>query len=844
MRPALLRLLKRPSAVSVLDSLISTPIGIEQLESRYRCLRHHPRQLWQKPNLKEVEFESESSDGNESSTIPTRPPPRFRVHEIEPPQKDTTCKEARKGSDITAQDQLWSLGLQPEILEFESDVGHTEKIGEKLVDDPARRQDFALWEELLRYRQRHYGDKGTLEIWEGLVFRADGVQLPVHGERADLFWGNFVDLGFRREIFMKELERYAFDLWKSTGKKWDKFYHRIVAGFLDRGMVQQAVAWHKKLQHPHLNHPDDILKILQPAISLDHHQTPSQHAVSIKQSIAPGVRAFKNICRSTNGHHIYGPVISQLLQAGLAKEAMSMHAFLIQRNDHPERLEDIQPLLEYAMDHTSQHALQKLQEYADERFAFRDVGPDDHDPSAAKKTKRAPKLDDPEWMGEKPFKDDFGARLFATKAFNFDMILSGLRMFGVTAIGPQSLREMAVRAHGSQDILDKIRLLQESNISIGDSVLARLISKLAAENRDILLSDLLHSDQHPDMLEDGAVQESMLVSSYMARDWRQYQMTQAILGEISGDDPTLSNTHFRKFIASGEFPSAIKVVDAMSLRGQTLTSDSINFLIQKVLSPRKQGVGPPVGPGINPRKETTSVFRILQRVVPLGSPVGFDLWVEILKRFGMTNCWEELRDCSLWLARHYSFKPQQNDGIPWTTQPDTGAAPLPLNHGSHMLETILNHQMQTAIVTWGFRMRLSSNPETKAYNPFGVEGERLVPWVRGLVLLRELQQNGVPLAVKWIRRTCRHRLAVLFGRPRLSSRHMNRMLRRENPYDIHRVIQDMNRAWGGSSLFGGRENRNLHRLVNPPSSRMSQRKTRRSVWRATQLRGGAFARTR
>lgn len=160
-----------------------------------------------------------------------------------------------------------------------------------------------------------------------------------------------------------------------------------------------------------------------------------------------------------------------------------------------------------------------------------------------------------------------------------------------------------------------------------------------------------------------------------------------------------------------------------------------------------------------------------------------------------------------------------------------------------MLRAIFNPRMQMAIVAWGFRMRPSSKPDTKTYNPFNVEGENLVPWVRGLVLLRELEQKGVRLRLGVIRRACRHRLAVLFGRPRHSSRRWNRLLRRENPYSAERVVGDMRRAWG-PSLFSDREVRNMHRLVNPPTSKMSLRRTRRTLWREANLRGRAFLNSR
>ena len=849
MRPALLRLLKRPSAVSVLDFLICTPIGIEQLDPKYKCFRCHTRKAGQKWGGKRFEPESasESPVSDESASARPQRPFSFRVHEIDLAEKGTksSAGHSYKGPDtsVFTHGRSRSLEFQSERLEFESNIGHTKEIGSRLVDIPDHRHDFALWEELLRYRQRHYGDKGALAIWEGLTVRVDGVQLPVSGKRADFLWETFVDVGLKREVFMKELVAYAFELWKNTGKRWHKFHQKVVKGYLERGMVNQAVAWHAKIQHPHLNHPDDILHFLDPAISIATKQA-TKHLTVVKATsgrpISPSVRAFMNICRSTDGHRIYRPVISSLLQAGLSKEVFAMHTLLTARHDHPPAIEDIQPLFEYAMDYAPSDVFQEIERYTNGRFAESDGQ------SVVHTREPVPNTNDGTWGEEKPFKDEFGARLFATEAFNFDVILAGLRMFGVTAIGPQSLRELAVRAHGNHDLLDKIRLLQKSNIRMGDSVFSRLVCKLAAENRSIVLSDLLHTDQHPDVLEDVPMQESLLVSYYMARDWRQYQLTLAILTEVSADSGELLNIHFRKHVAADELTSALKVVDTMALRRRALTQDSIIFLIQKCLNLRKPGSRPQLRPGLHPSKKARFVFQILQRAVQSGFPVEGNLWIDIIKYVGMANRWEYLRDFCLWLARHYYSEAKSNDAVPWTVpshQQVIKPTAVPVSYGHRMLQTIFSRQMQCAIVAWGFQKRISGKPQTKAYNPFELPGDQLIPWVRGLVLLRELEQNGVQLSVGWIRRTCRHRLAILFGRPRLSSRLINRMLRRENPYGVHQVTHDMNRAWGDSSLFGGREQYDLERLVNPPSTKMSMRRTRQTVWRATRLRGGAIQRS-
>ncbi|RAL04080.1 uncharacterized protein BO80DRAFT_486365 [Aspergillus ibericus CBS 121593] len=843
MRPALLRLLKRPSALSVLDSLISIPTGVEQLDvgNKFKCLRCLSKASKQAKSVPVAELQH--TPANESSFASTKRTFSFRIYEIHSPHKQAAAEGGGSvhpyGGEETALDSR-CLGLQPERLDYESDIGHTDDIGSRLVDDPVHRNNFALWEELLRYRQRHYGDKGTLDIWEGLTARVDGVQLPVHGEVADFFWQSFVDAGLRRDVILNEVADYALALWDTTGKRWDKLYESVIGGLIDRGMAQQAVEWHKKLQHPHLTRPNDILQVFRPNLTIQPQSRVASLMKSGRRATSPSLWAFRSICRMTRGHQIYVPIMSTLLRSGHFDDMLSMHRFLTQRNDHPHSFDDFGPLLESTKECGPWEIYQELHSYASQRFPDKPHEPEKIHSHAQTETSEEASHD------ERPIKDGFGARIFATEALNFETILSGLTMFNVPALGPQSLREMALRTHGSQDLLDKLRKLDRAGISLGNSVFTRLLRKLASENRDILLSDLIRTDQHPDVLEDTRIQENLLAAHYMSQDWRAYNMTLAILNEIAEEGPDMSNIHFRKHIEVGEWALASKLVDEMTLRRKRLTEKSIDLMVNKILTHRHRSLGPPKGPTHPGVVEITSLFRILRRVVPLGASVAPGTWVEMIKQFGMMNCWDELRTCCLWLARHYSLNSKTNNASLEIISPSTSLQSVhstPVHrHGNSMLATVFNKQMQGALVYWGFRMRVSTKRDD--YNPFGVDGERLVPWVRGLVLLRDLEQNGVRLWVRRVSRACRHRLAVLFGRPRRSSRHMNRMLRRENPYSVERVVADINRAWGQPPLFQGRESRDIYRLVNPPSSKMSQRRTRRTLLREKNLRGAAFVSTR
>ncbi|KAF7515666.1 hypothetical protein PCG10_002972 [Penicillium crustosum] len=828
MRPALLRLLKRPSAVSILDTLTATPVGIEQLESRYRCLRCHSRSAKREP-LEEPDNNSTRHQLEDSCR--GKRPFSFPIYDIEASNEPNTLEptplfESQTNNNAT-QCPTKFLSLRPDKLEFESDVGHLNNIGTRLVDNPEHRNNLDLWEELLRYRQRHYGDNGTLDIWEGLRVRVDGVRLPVAGQQADFFWQSFVDMGLRREIFLKEVLDYAVIIREQQGSQWPQLYERVVGGLLEQGLTRRAVEWHKKLQSSHLASASDVLKILPSAIRSSSLPAGTEFATLAdleRSSLSPGLQAFQAICSTTPDHGFYGPVIAMLMQQGHGEAAISMHHFLAQRQDHPQSPDEIQPLLEYVEKFGLRKEFNRLRGYVKKRFdseaSIDQPGPID----------TAPKPKEKGSQDEKPFKDDIGAKLFATRALNFDMIVGGLKMLGVSEIGHRTLRELATRAHGNQDLLDKLKVLKQSGISIGNTVFSRLVQKLATQNRDILLSDILRSDQHPDTLEDKRMQESMLVSYYMARDWRLYNMTLAVLTELYPGAPDLYDIHFRKHIAAWELSAASKVADELALRGRTLGEDSVDFMAEQILTPRRMNHRPPPGQRLSAVEEVIFIFKILKRVVPAGGYVSAAFWIEMLKRLGMADAWadwDKLRDCCQWLVRQYAENPEQKK--PWADFPSPKSALDPIKQANgrdrRMLDLVFNPQMQAAIVSWGFMFRVLDTTASKfaIAPPNSQTDEKLIPWVRGLILLRELEQSGLRLDKRLISQAVRHRLAMLYSHHVLSARRMNRMLRRRNPYPLQQVLNDVFQAWGDRSLFDGME-QNLEQLVNPPRASRTKRR--------------------
>ncbi|KAL4804454.1 hypothetical protein BDV18DRAFT_143198 [Aspergillus unguis] len=766
MRPALLRLLKRPSTLSVLESLLSPTFDPKHVRAQLCtvCLHRQSRI---------VQF-------SHGLPRPRRLLQRVFPHTFNRPS--SSLHDRDRTILVRKRPSHWKgLGLQIEKLDYESDVGNTHDVGTRLVDDPGNRDDLDLWLELLLYRQRRYGDEGTLEIWKGLMKRVGGLHLPVDGEAADIFWQSFVDVGLKNDKFLKEIIEYSLELWKEKGNRWPNLYQSIVGWFVKNGMADRAVRWHNRLQKPHLSDPNDISHCLKAA--LDDYDSPRK----VSCGLAPRISAFQELCKRTIGHQVYGDVIQTLISSGKTKELLRMHRFLISRGDHPRSLEELEPLLHFIHLFSSNAVKETMVLYVNQRFKDK--------AGVASTMKEAQKLHVQNGFHEGGFNDDFGSRIFATKALPLEMIISGLKTFGVKAIGPLSLREMGRRARGAEDILEKLDRLKNSDISVQDSVFTRLFCRFAAEDSQ-LLSALIHSDQHHEVLEDYRTQAKLLLSQYAAGDKRQHDLTMVVLKELLGEGYEFQTIQIQKHLSAGEESAALDVVSRMLIQGINPNRDTVNWMVNYLFGPRRPGFAPVTSRSPRTGRPLPDILRFLQ---------------------GLSKAGADVRACCLWLAGHYTAPKSSIEAT---------------QNQKQTLQKIFDRHMQEAIVHWGF----IPNPPTKIlhedYHATGSKGERLVPFARAMILLRELENRGVDVRIATVRRVCWQRLVMLYGKtPFRSAKKRNRTLRELNPYPFPWVLRDLNSAWGGEPLFNKSREKWLWRLLctHYPSLTKENKKRRRNM---------------
>ncbi|PGH04139.1 hypothetical protein GX51_03646 [Blastomyces parvus] len=695
--------------------------------------------------------------------------------------------------------------LDSERVKFESDVGHSRDIGTKLVDNPPFANDFILWKALLLYRKRHYGQDGVVDIWKGLRERGQPVDLPVEGEHAAMFWNNFIMVGLQRDDFLTEIHSYACGLYERSGKAWDreKFYKSVVVGLFKEGQFSRGVQWHEKLKDTHLSNPNAmLLRLFEPAASID-----------------GGLRALRKVCRTIDNHQIYCHTVPFLAKAGRLADAFAMHDFLLERNDLPRSVQDISILIQ----HLRSFGSKAEREIFLANLKLKGLFQNEKSLIMLSPTRgNQPSIYVPPEIKEKDanaVNDKLGARLFATKTFSFDLILAGVKAFGATAIKPQTLRQMALKAGDAKTLCDQIDVLKKEGISIGNSAFSKVVQKLALEGNDSILNELLQSDLHPEVLENLETSEQLFNSYSAADEPGRARMLFKALSILSTEDPHHYNILLRNAAHLRDWQKIPRILDQMRQHDISPSDYSLDVMINKMLPPRRSGTQEPRNP--ENLRAMTSLIGILQNMVSTGMEVPASRWNEVLKRLGMSADWQEFRKLCLWLAHFYSpinAKRSLSTSKVGTTSSDRLTSNsdhkklLPALHPKSPLRQLFSVHLQYAIVAWGFNLAPSTR-ETY-YNPFSKEHEKIIPWIRGHVLLRELKLKGVIVQMNTVRKVTRHRLAVLYGKYRVSSRPRNRMLRFTNPWTLDEILQDIDSVWG-CSVFGELTENDMYDLVNP-----------------------------
>jgi hypothetical protein len=676
-------------------------------------------------------------------------------------------------------EHLWTF----EQLEFESnlDVDTEEQGGAKLLDRQGYREDLKLWACLLEYRKRIHGHSGVRTFWNAVQRR--NLHLPTRGFLAEKFWPEFLSLGFQDHDLLEQICGYADKMLNEYRGRWTRFYIYIIQHFLVNGQGEKAVLWHRRLYKLHPPGPKAFAEMCR--------------QVTFKDG---DMEALRRIYSCNNHRNAYAKVVPLLCEREDYNSALDWHFYFLRMGDLPSTSKMVEPLVHFLAIYDRSNALKVTKSLVDAGVSFA--------PSISKDLKDNTKISR-EMMNlvhgqtfkvsVKKYNDGLGARWFATKWVSLDIAMNAVHALGVQEIGPLSLQALALRDPDPKSVVLRINQLRDLGISIGDSLFSRAVEHFARNRKYDLLEGLLNSDQHPDQLEDGPLQESLLASYARAKDWTKYRRTLEIRSLVS-KSPAIErcNIVLRSHVTRGSRTAVMELLVDMQTSGTPVTSKTIAHLIQYSLRPRQQGRRPMALAGMrnrNTRNDLDMVIIILKQIMKSGSFVPILHWREIIRRLGMLGQFDDLQKLCRFLASWYG---PLSSSFAYQPRKFRLPAQVPTSHPLHPLKMLFNVSLQKAIVEWGFIHSLKRQPVHLDSSWRSVTSRDTLPDISsGVVLLKQLNQNGVHINSKSVRSALFNRLITYYG-PGSSNRRYNRYGKEVLHGKMDAVARQIDDALGGT----------------------------------------------
>lgn len=661
----------------------------------------------------------------------------------------------------------------------------------RLVDDPLNTHDWELWLELIVFRRRHHGPQGTMAIYKEIFRR--GLQLPTQGIMADRLWDYLIRAGFYGSGLLEETLIYAIRIKRSSGTFWSKMYYSMVSIALKKD-PNSAYSWHLKLKDDFPPSLEDYQKLF-------------------KLSLEWGRSAhFRDLYRETPLTGMYSTVIWRFCELQMYAEALKWHDLLFEIGDFPADFTDIKSLLDHLIYIGNKIRVEEtVRELSDAKVLISNMAEDFVKRNTViNREIMNRQLGEIHGVAPKHLTDGFCARLFATQLFSVDTVIKGLHMIAAEAIGPLSLREIAVRDNCEPGtICHHVDALRDAGISLGDSVYCTLLRSLAVENKGGVLKSVVDCDLHPDTFADRGLQERLLVQYIADHDLMKIERTFAILTAgctVNELQVVRMNLILRCQITLEWREKVLATLGEMKHMGIPVSASSSRHLRVRWLSRRQ------VGRGAERTEELSILIQASKMTIESGGSVPIISWREILRRLGMAGRLIEFENLALWLVDYYSSpaaKAGLSDRILLSAQENQALVEghVPLEGKSdrdpqHFLDILFTTSAQHAIVAWGFQhimktrssiRGLRNTPTVKG--PPQLQRTPRIRWTWGLNLLYKLRKRGLNVRTDQVAQICRQRLNILFGTG-LSKRHINRRARAENFHTKSFYLRKIKEIWG------------------------------------------------
>jgi hypothetical protein len=797
MRPALQRLLKRPSSLDFLQCLFGVPATCNPGNSRSQKNHRHWHTVASIVQAEELDFRGNQTPNTSLNTTLSTPEALLKNLELSLTVEGSKAPRRKIGR--------WE---EVEIRDFDYE-SNLEEFGiarPKLLHNRKHRKNTLLWLSLLQYRERIHGSKGVYMYWRAVK---DGrFDLPTTHFAKDI-WMIFLRLGFTDGDILRDICDHADHILDSTGKAWPHLYTSILRHMLLHDYSLEDIKyWHKRLIKHHSPSTTGFAAMC--------------YQVTSRRGNMEGLQWIYTRNRFGN---IYSEIVPTLCAHENFQGAYDWHRLLISKGDLPKNIHHVEPLIVHFTMYDQQKALAVAQSLRKAGVSFTST----LDVTMNEKNKVVRTMVDVVHGSKfgiqpKEYNDTLGARWFATTWVSLDIAINAIGALGVEQIGPLSLQAMALREPDSDSVTRRIHQLKDIGISIGKSVFSKAVETFARKGQHEYLTGLLTSDQHPDALEDRSLQDQLMASFARSNDWAQYRRTLAIRF-IGSQSPQFEyhNIILKSLIATGDHSGVLLKLRKMQLAGQVVTAATIRDILAFVLKHRRIGRRPQrqdtrTKRGLE-KDDLNMAVQILKDIMVSGNYVPITLWREILKRLGMLYRMYDLEVVCEFLASWYG--PANNLAVSkgdharrWHKNRVSNS--IPTNHAMHPLRILFGPQMQGAIVEWGFMHAIERTKEASKLTS-------------GLKILQKINRYGVYIYPSAVRRALINRLICYYGAG-LSNRRRNRFHRNINPFTLTNMVKEINTLFG-KPLFSHKYL--YHKLVTSAGVRIHKRDLKRKRLEST-----------
>ncbi|KFY26270.1 hypothetical protein V491_01381 [Pseudogymnoascus sp. VKM F-3775] len=811
MRPALQRLLSRPSSLDLLRLIVDGPPCMNSTlppQCRRQSLR--PRQTstyssTSKDRSSNNPFITPSNSSDTRLEIPSRQGARpFTTHSWKK-NHETHGQQLPGAQPVTQNNKFTSEDESiPKLSDSDLKSVVNELKRRQLNISSARSPENAVEQEsterLWSYVEcglQHARNAAVRDTW-GYI-RSAGLQLPVQGPStigkgalADNIWVPIVELGLKEPETLNSICQYANEMYDTSGTRWLKLYFYVVQHMLLHHRGSEAVYWHDVLSHRHRPGPATFQRLMRNVII----SKEGDH------------KALKKIYIRNSYRSIYSKVVPILLQNQEFDKAFDWHMFLQHHHDLPLNADIVQPLIQYfsIFDPKTAKGISSGLTASGSSLAPGTTTEGSEDETNSRDDMLSIMSGNAPGSVVKGSQADLWvARWFATKWVTLDIAINTAHALKVESIGPLALQAIALREPVAADITSRIRQLQQRGIGVGQSTYSKALTSFAKHGQQDLLEALLESDQHPQSFDDRVLQEKLLTAYANAGDWRQHQLILAVQ-LASAIDPVVEqyNMQLRNHATQRDQAAIVKVLETMRMNRIAVEIATIRFILRAILRPRTRGHGPDNSVPGYVEQDIGLAISILKNIMEYNKFVPITVWREVTRRLGMLGRTSDFHGLCLWLVGQYG---PDNNGhtriLSPSSAPLLNRPQLSTGHPLHPLRLLFSDVRQRSIVEWGFIWGLMSYASSVDSSPGLIattttEEQKILAleqMTQGIRFLKELQKRGVYIKESSVRRAVRVRLVILYGHKESVQQH-NRKWRSYNPLSLEEVVKGAEVAWG------------------------------------------------